>query len=217
MTRRSGHGPTVKRKVRTDMLHFVHWKPCGMLCAVFVFIALAANASFAQQADKTFGPTASGGAPRAIVNLNATNNGSAGGGSPNATTSRVFIGAIPARPSELAIHRQQDSGAGTLASTARSSVGAVVESSAGLKGTGIGRPGFGPGAIGGAIGNEASVGRTVSGRQSSSPVAAPGATKLRDSINGTGVGRPGSGPGSIGGAAKNASTINGTSIRPPMR
>src|SRR5262249_33548638 len=164
MTRRSGHGPTVKRKVRTDMLHFVHWKPCGMLCAVFVFIALAANASFAQQADKTFGPTASGGAPRAIVNLNAT-------------TSRVFIGAIPARPSELAIHRQQDSGAGTLASTARSSVGAVVESSAGLKGTGIGRPGFGPGAIGGAIGNEASVGRTVSGRQSSSPVAAPGATK----------------------------------------
>src|SRR5262249_12970898 len=177
MTRSLGHGPTVKRKVRTDMLHFVHWKPCRMLCAVFVFIALAANASFAQQADKTFGPTVSGGAPRTILNVTAINNGSASGGSPNAATSRVFIGAIPARPSQLAVHRQQDSRAGTLASTARSSIGAVVESSAGLKRTGIGRPGFGPGAIGGTIGNEASVGHTDSGRQSSSRVATPGAAK----------------------------------------
>lgn len=192
MTRSSGQRS--KRKIRTDMLHFVHWKLCCILCATFVFIA-SANPSFAQQADTRFGSIVSGRAPRAIVNVDPANNGAA-----TSVTTGVLIGANPARLSGLTVHRQQNSTSGTLVSTARSSIGVVVENRAGLKGTG-------------AIANEPSLRRTDSGRQSSGPVATPGPAKFSASINGTGISRSGSGPGNVGGAAKNASAINGTSIR----
>jgi hypothetical protein len=130
MTRRSGRRPIVKRKIRTDMLVFLlflHWKPWRTPCAVFVLFLLAANVSFAQRADKTSGLIVSGGPPRAAMNIHPTNSGPASRVSPNSAPSNAVTSASPS----VATPRAAKLGAG-------------------INGTGIGRPGSGPGRIGGA-------------------------------------------------------------------